>query len=240
MFKAILALGAFLAFASPAWATDYCFKVSGFDYLVVKGFKPPKPDKCRVFKGAYLFYGPSMASGSACTNAAGTTMRVSYSSSASGLAVSSGTVFRTYMDDASNYVTSSSSSVVSAAPCVSPVPIPYRTTLERGRPRSDRARCAVVSEQFASASASDAQENSFADRLPHCTREQKTTFYSRVGEQPPRPGRQVGASERVELTEKALPDADPRAGARRGRLRWPLKLPFLSRRSPRRPSSRCS
>src|SRR5262245_48997529 len=60
-----------LSAGQAAHAADFCFFLDGLGDIVVKGFKPPKPDKCKTFKGAYFPNFGSIVNGSACTNATG-------------------------------------------------------------------------------------------------------------------------------------------------------------------------
>jgi len=81
---AIVLTGA-LAPAGIAQAKDFCLEFGAGptgDVIVIKGFKPPKPGKCRPFKkGAYFNNGAfnGAIDGTACTNSTGDTMRVSWS-----------------------------------------------------------------------------------------------------------------------------------------------------------------
>src|SRR6185369_9532480 len=61
-----------------AHAGDFCFGV-GVATLVVKSFRPPRPNRCTPFKGAYFNTVPGATTGSACTNTAGNTLRVGFS-----------------------------------------------------------------------------------------------------------------------------------------------------------------
>jgi hypothetical protein len=67
-----------LSWSWTAYAGDFCFTVGAVE-LVVKGFSPPKPGKCKAFKGAYFSTVPAATTGSACTNTAGNTLRATFS-----------------------------------------------------------------------------------------------------------------------------------------------------------------
>jgi len=129
---AIAALIGLLASSGTARAGDFCFGV-GVATLVAKGFRPPKPNKCKLFKGAYFNNIPAAVTGSACTNAAGNTLRVGFSlESGNGSFVGqlnipypslTGGTYRYELSNTPNSV-QTFSGVASGAPCAAPIPVP--------------------------------------------------------------------------------------------------------------------
>src|SRR5215212_10976165 len=74
----VLVVAGLVGSNAAAFASDFCFNV-GAGTLVVKNFKPPRPNRCTAFKGAYFNTVLGATTGSACTNTAGNTLRVGFS-----------------------------------------------------------------------------------------------------------------------------------------------------------------
>jgi len=72
-----IVLAAALLFPVAARAGDLCVDIDG-EFVVLQGYKPPKPGKCKPFKGAYAVNTPGAIDGSACTSSAGNTFRLAY------------------------------------------------------------------------------------------------------------------------------------------------------------------
>jgi hypothetical protein len=70
-------LAATLIVPGAVVASDLCVDIDG-DYVVLQSYKPPKPGKCKPFKGAYSNNNAGAIDGSACTNSAGNTLRIVY------------------------------------------------------------------------------------------------------------------------------------------------------------------
>jgi hypothetical protein len=129
---AIAVLIGLLGSGGTAYARDFCFSV-GTATLVAKGFTPPRPNKCKPFKGAYFNTVAGATSGSACTNAAGNTLRVGFSlESGLGSLVGqltipypslTGGTYRYEFSNAPNSV-QTFSGPASGAPCATTIPIP--------------------------------------------------------------------------------------------------------------------
>jgi hypothetical protein len=118
--------------SGSAYAGDFCFSV-GVATLVAKSFRPPKPNTCKAFKGAYFNTVPGATTGSACTNAAGNTLRVGFSlEGGNGSLVGqlnipypslAGGTYRYELSNGPNNV-QTFTGAASGAPCAAPVPIP--------------------------------------------------------------------------------------------------------------------
>jgi hypothetical protein len=129
---AIAVLVGLLGSGWTAHAGDFCFSV-GIAKLVAKGFKPPKPNTCRVFKGAYFNNVAGAVTGSACTNAVGNTLRVGFSvEGGNGSLVGllnipypslTGGTFRYELSNAQSGV-QTFTGAASGERCAAPVPIP--------------------------------------------------------------------------------------------------------------------
>ena len=116
-----------------AYAADYCLELGG-PMVVAKGFKPPKPGKCSVAKGAYFVAQTGTVTLSGCTNTAGDTLRVTYSTNSNGAfvvgridlpypALTGGTHEYEYSSGGGTPVYSGSAIGASSAPCTMTYPI---------------------------------------------------------------------------------------------------------------------
>ena len=120
--------------AGTAHAADFCIDFAA-QAIVLKGFKPPKPGKCKFIKGAYFSIDTLIEPqfGTACTNTAGDKMRVGMSYGYSSYSVvgtfefpypsMTGGTFR-YTQSAVPNTVLGGVQAASGAPCAAPVPIP--------------------------------------------------------------------------------------------------------------------
>lgn len=128
----VVVLAGLVGSSSAVFAGDFCFSV-GVATLVVKSFKPPRPNRCVAFKGAYFNTVPGATTGSACTNTAGNTLRVGFSlEGGNGSLVGNlnipypaltGGTYRYELSKAPDDV-QTFTGTASGAPCPAPVPIP--------------------------------------------------------------------------------------------------------------------
>ena len=79
-FRPALGLTLLSLLLGAAHAADFCVTVSPTDSTkyVGKGFKVPRPGKCKAWNGVYLpsFAAVSVSTGTGCTSSDGTTLRI--------------------------------------------------------------------------------------------------------------------------------------------------------------------
>ena len=78
--RVLLAALSLVAVGSSAYAADVCMEYTGGGSIILKRFKPPSKNKCAPVAGVEnATYGGAL-SGMACTNAAGNSMTLQYTS----------------------------------------------------------------------------------------------------------------------------------------------------------------